>query len=85
MNKNTAVKTIGTDFVMKLLSQLSNEENSVISPYGIATVLSMAAEGANESSLNEILKGLGFASLDELRAAVLHAIKNPSDAFKSES
>ena len=85
MNNNTVVKTIGTDFVMKLLSQLSNKENSVISPYGIAAVLAMAAEGANEDSLNEILTCLGFASLDELRSAVLVVIKNPCEAFKSEN
>lgn len=85
MNNNTVVKTIGTDFVTKLLSQLSNKENSVISPYGIAAVLAMAAEGANDDSLNEILTCLGFESLDELRSAVLDAIENPCAAFKSEN
>ena len=74
-------QTISTDFVANLLSQLSEKDNSVISPYGIAEVLSMAAEGANEDSLKEILTCLGFASLDELRSAVLDVIENPCAAF----
>ena len=73
------------DFSTKLLSLLSDKENSVISPYGIATVLAMAAEGADRNSLDEILTCLGFSSLDELRTAVASVSSNPCDAFRSEN
>lgn len=69
----------------KILSMLSDNENSVISPYGIAAVLSMAAEGASEECLSEILTTLGFESLDELRGSLTAALKAPCEAFKSEN
>lgn len=78
-------KTISTDFVTKLLSQLSVQDNSVICPHGIAAVLSMAAEGAWGAGLNEILECLGFDTLEQLRNTVLDAIKNPCAAFTSEN
>lgn len=77
--------TVNTDFSAKLLALLSEKENSVISPYGIATVLAMAAEGANKNSLYEILNSLGFTSIEELREAVTNSISNPCDAFTSEN
>ena len=73
------------DFPIRLLNLLSEKDNSVISPYGIAAVLSMAAEGASEKSLDEILACLGFDSLDKLRATVLDMIAAPCDAFESEN
>ncbi len=77
--------TINTAFITSLLTLLSDKDNSVISPHGIAIVLAMASEGANEDSLCEILKGLGFSSIDELRKAVVEAISNPCNAFTSEN
>lgn len=77
--------TVNTDFSAKLLALLSEKDNSVISPYGIATVLAMAAEGANKSSLYEILNSLGFTSIEELREVVTSSISNPCDAFTSEN
>ena len=73
------------DFSARLLPLLSDTENSVISPYGIAAVLSMAAEGANEDSQREILSALGYYSLAELRTAVLAEMAHPCEAFKSEN
>ena len=70
-------------FSTKFLPHLSNKNNSVISPYGIAAVLSMAAEGANKNSLDEILSCLGFNSFDELRSSVLDVSTDSCDAFKS--
>ena len=78
-------KTISTEFIANLMSQLSDKENEVISPYGIAAVLSMAAEGAGGNTLDEILSCLGFETLDELRLAVVDAIANPCNAFTSEN
>lgn len=78
-------KTINIGFITRLLTLLSDKDNSVISPYGIAGVLAMAAEGASGNSLNEILTYLGFDTVDELRCAVVDAIKNPCDAFSSEN
>ena len=78
-------KTINIGFITKLLTLLPDKDNSVISPYGITAVLAMAAEGASGNSLNEILTYLGFDTVDELRGAVVDAIKNPCDAFSSEN
>ena len=78
-------KTMNSEFVAKLLTLLSDKDNSVISPHGIATVLAMASEGANRDSLDEILECLGFPSIDELRKTVVDAISNPCDAFTSEN
>lgn len=78
-------KTINIGFITRLLTLLSDKDNSVISPYGIAAVLAMAAEGASGNSLNEILTCLGFDTVDELRGAVVDFIKNPCDAFSSEN
>ena len=77
--------TMDIDFITSLLAQLSDNDNSVISPYGIAIVLAMAAEGANKNSLYEILNSLGFTSVEELRKAVTDSISNPCDAFTSEN
>ena len=54
-----------------LLSFLTEKDNSVISPYGITTVLAMVAEGASEESLIEILETIDYASLEESRDTVL--------------
>ena len=79
------IKKVKFDFPVKLLSLLSNKENSVICPYGIATVLSMAAEGACEESLNEILHTLGYENKTDLRESVLREQNYSSQAFKSEN
>ena len=76
-------KTISIDFVARLLALLSDQDNSVMSPYGIAAVLSMVSEGASGNSLNEILACLSFDTIDELRNAIVDAIRNPCDAFSS--
>lgn len=78
-------KTMNSEFVTKLLTLLPDKDNSVISPRGIATVLAMASEGANEDSLFEILGCLGFSSIDELRKTMVDTIANPCDAFTSEN
>ena len=78
-------KTMNSEFVTKLLTLLPDKDNRVISPHGIATVLAMASEGANEDSLFEILGCLGFSSIDELRKTMVDTIANPCDAFTSEN
>lgn len=72
-------------FSAKLLPLLSATDNSVISPHGIASVLAMATEGADKDSIAEILRCMGFNRIDELRASVLAATANQSNAFKSEN
>lgn len=69
----------------KLLPLLSDRENSVISPHGIVAVLAMAAEGASEESLRDILTALGFADMDELRKSVCAEPSALYEAFKSEN
>lgn len=78
-------KTISAEFIANLMSQLSDKDNVVISPYGIAAVLSMAAEGASGNTMDEILSCLGFDTMDELRTAMTDAVVNPSNAFTSEN
>ena len=77
--------TPNTSLATKLLPMLSYTDNSVISPYGISTVLAMVAEGASEESLNEILVALGYESLDELRESLTTTLEAPCEAFKSKN
>jgi len=72
-------------FVTKLLTLLSENDNSVICPYGIATVLAMVAEGASEESLQEILTALGYENLEELRKVVLSVQDVRCSAFTSDN
>ena len=72
-------------FSAKLLPLLSENCNSVICPYGIATVLSMVAEGASQESLDEILFVLGFEDMDELREAVLSVQAVSCSAFSIQN
>ena len=72
-------------FVSKLLPLLSEKDNSVICPYGIATVLAMVAEGASEESLQEILDALGYENLEELRKVVLSVQDVRCSAFTSDN
>ena len=78
-------KTTYMDFVANLLTQLSDKDNSVICPHGIAAVLSMVAEGTDGKNLREILTCLGFDSQAALRLAVLTTIKDPCAAFESKN
>ena len=73
------------NFSIRLLNLLSESDNSVISPYGIAAVLSMAAEGASDDSLDKILATLGFTNLDELRKSLRSVISEPCEAFTSDN
>ena len=73
------------DFVTKLLPLLSENDNSVICPYGIATVLAMVAEGASEESLQEIITALGYENLEELRKVVLSVQDVRCSAFTSDN
>lgn len=70
-------------FPVKLLPLLDGEDNTVICPYGIKTILSMVAEGAREERLEQILYVLGFDSLEELRESVLAVQDTRCAAFKS--
>ena len=73
------------DFSIKLLSMLSEKTNSVICPYGIATILAMVAEGASEDSLQEILATLGYENLEELRKVMLSVQDVRCSAFASDN
>lgn len=74
-----------TDFSAKLLELLSDKENSVISPYGIETVLAMVSEGADEEGEDEIASSLGFQNCGEFSANVLLEMNIPCGAMKSEN
>lgn len=79
-------KVIGhLTFPGNLIGLLSTEENSVICPYGIATVLAMVAEGASDESLREILAVLGYKDMDEFREAILAVQNADCEALKSEN
>lgn len=72
-------------FPVKLLPLFAGADNVVICPYGIKTVVSMVAEGANDESLEQILQVFGFDSLEELRESVLAVQDEGCVAFKSEN
>lgn len=72
-------------FPVKLLPLFDGADNAVICPYGIKTVVSMVAEGANDESLEQILKVFGFDSLEELRESVLDVQNMSCAAFRSEN
>lgn len=78
-------QTSNMAFSAKLLSVLSDQENSVISPHGIAAVLSMASAGASENCLREILTTLGFSCIEELQRSVCSATENLCGAFANEN
>ena len=73
------------EYPFNLLQLLDKEHNSVISPYGIATVLAMAAEGASDECLKEILSVFGFENLEELREKVLAVQADKGEAFVSDN
>ena len=68
-----------------LIPFLSKTENSVMSPLGIKTVLSMIAEGASEESLDEILSVLGIENLDEARKTIFAMQEDNNNAFSSKN
>ena len=70
---------------INLIPFLSNKENTVMSPIGIKTVLSMIAEGASKESLTEILTVLGIKNLDEIRRTVFTMQEGCCKAFSSEN
>ena len=72
-------------FPVKLLPLFDGADNAVICPYGIKTVVSMVAEGANDESLEQILEVFGFDSLDELRESVFDVQNMSCAAFKSDN
>ena len=72
-------------FPVKLLPLFDGADNAVICPYGIKTIVSMVAEGANDESLEQILEVFGFDSLEELRESVLAVQDEGCVAFKSEN
>ena len=72
-------------FPVKLLPLLNREENVVLSPYGMKSILSMVAEGARDESLEQILYVFGFESLEELRENVLAVQDARCSAFNSDN
>ena len=72
-------------FPVKLLPLLNREENVVLSPYGMKSILSMVAEGARDESLEQILFVFGFERLEELRESVLAVQDARCSAFNSDN
>lgn len=57
-----AVLAAGNDFANKLLLEISEKnENTVIAPFGIQSVMTMLANGAEASAQNEILEKMGLS------------------------
>ena len=56
------------NFGFKLLSELSNDENCVISPISLSMGLSMVANGADGETRAEILEALGVDDIEQLNA-----------------
>ena len=84
-NNTHSINNCNNRIATSLIPLLSKKENFVVSPYGIKTVLSMAAEGASGESLNEILSVLGMESLDEVRKTVFALQNDKVKAFTSNN
>ena len=80
---NQQIKNIS--FPVRLLNQLSAKDNCVICPPGIASVLSMVAEGVDKGILAEILDCLKFRSLGELRSNIHNMLIHPCEACRTEN
>lgn len=72
----------GAQMGFKLLHQLYVPgENRVISPVSLTAALAMAAEGAREETLQEILDALDAQNLDALRKAMPESIQSANALF----
>lgn len=80
-NNPSSINNCNNRIATSLIPLLPKKKNSVMSPYGIKAVLSMAAEGASGESLNEILSVLGMGSLDEVRKTVFALYNDKVKAF----
>ena len=67
---STQTVKANNSLAIKLVPFLSQKENTVMSPLGIKTVLSMVAEGASSEALDEILAILGVENLDQIRETI---------------
>ncbi len=56
------------DFELNILNNLSKEENSVISPDSLKTILAITANGTQGETRNQILKALGIDDLEDYNA-----------------
>ena len=68
----------------ELLSMLHvSGENTILSPQSLALALGMAAEGAQDETLDEILAALGVQDVSEISAGSIEGIKDANAAFVS--
>lgn len=82
---STQTVKANNSLAIKLVPFLSQKENTVMSPLGIKTVLSMVAEGASCEALDEILAILGVENLDQIRETIFAMQEDGCTAFSSEN
>ncbi len=73
------------DFELNILNNLSKEENSVISPDSLKTVLAMAANGAEGETRNQILNALGIDDLEAYNSQQKEKISSNQWDYNSAS
>lgn len=72
-------------FGFEVIRELYREgENTVFSPMSLEIALSMAADGADGDTLNEILSAMQCASTDEIAADISSYIHSANAAFASD-
>lgn len=72
-------------FGFQVLHQLYRQgDNTVLSPTSLQLALSMAADGAKEDTLSEILGAMHVSGTDEILSAVPGEIQSANAAFTSE-
>ena len=78
IKKNIVISDIESrnDFVYALNSEMAQKGNYVFSPLSIKTALTMAANGANGETRDEILKVLGIEDLEEYNTYAKYLIND---------
>ncbi len=75
------------EFAYNINAQFNQNENYVFSPYSLKSALAMLANGAGGTNREEILKALGYNSVEELndRMRALNSIYNQEAELKLTS
>lgn len=69
------VETEGT-YVQRLMANLPNDKNTVISPFSLKVAMMMAANGAKGETQKEILDVFGIDNIDEFNGYILSKIRS---------
>lgn len=72
------------DYTEKMLSQLPQNENYIVSPFSLKMAMMMAANGAEDETQKEILDAFGIKDIKEFNANAKQLIADLNDDEKAE-